>query len=158
MTTKARAKTGPDRGAIGSSYKKHMSRSVWELRGADDGDESRRIGLYHRKSNYSRLHKAFGLSLTVREDENEIARSAVFERVDVRDDVDLSAGLTMRQRIADHMRHGPKTAAEIGEDLDIPAASVRTTLNRMLRAEAVVKLDGPGTRDGRWVNAAKHVT
>ena len=141
---------GADRGAIGSSYKKHMSRSVWELRGAEGPNDSRRIGLYHRKTNYSRLHKAFGLSLTVHEDENEIARSAVFERVDVREDADLSAGLSVPQRIMDYLRSGGKTVAEISEDLGIQQPAARLALNRLGNAEKVTQLDGSGQRGGRW--------
>ena len=52
-----------ERGAIGSSYKRHYSRSEWEMRRSEDGDNFN-VGLYCRKANGSRKPPPIGLALS----------------------------------------------------------------------------------------------
>ena len=81
------------RGAIGSSYKRHYARSEWEMRRAEEGDGFT-IGLYHRKANNARRSPPIGLNIQIESDELGRAQTATFTRSDVQDDPELAKGLS----------------------------------------------------------------
>ena len=118
-----------ERGAIGSSYKRHMSRSVWEMRQAEDGA----MGFYHRKANGSKLATPFGLCLDIREDENHVAQSAIFTRCEVADVPELALGLTKAAQIEGFManeRLEKITPKEAADELGIDLKTAQRTLSR----------------------------
>ena len=130
-----------ERGAIGSSYKRHLARSMWELRrGGDDGNAFE-IGLFHRKSNNSRRSKPFGLKVDIQTDDNEIAQLATFRRCDVEDSPELATSLSIAARIEGMLKRGALDIEEIREDFpDKSAGVVNAELARMVKRGRLTRL------------------
>ena len=130
-----------ERGAIGSSYKRHLARSMWELRrGGDDGNAFE-IGLFHRKANNSRRSKPFGLKVDIQTDDNEIAQLATFRRCDVADSPELVEGLSVSERITAMLKHGAMNASDIVEGMsDKAEQTVRAELARMVKKGRLVNV------------------
>ena len=129
------------RGAIGSSYKRHYARSEWEMRRAEDGDDFT-IGLYHRKANNARRSPPIGLSLEIEEDEYERAQVATFTRSNVADDAELATGLSIPQRIRASLANGALSSAAIREKMpDKPKTSVDGALSKMVKGGQLVRPD-----------------
>ncbi len=127
------------RGAIGSSYKRHYARSEWEMRRAEDGDDFT-IGLYHRKANNARRSAPIGLSLEIETDDYGRAQTATFTRSAVEDDPDLVTGLSIPQRIRASLSNGALTNDGIYERLpDKRQSSIDTALTRMVRAGQLMR-------------------
>ena len=122
-----------DRGAFGSVYKRNSARSLWEMRQSENGEMT--MGLYHRKSNNSRLSPPVGLSLNIIEDDDYTIQAASFRRCDVADlPDDLAGGMTMPQRITATLSRGQLPVETIHESLgDTPPASVNAILSRMVK-------------------------
>jgi hypothetical protein len=67
-------KTEKGKTPFGSTYFTTNARSVWEVRKVQDvGDSDISVGLFHRKSNNTRLHKPIGLRMKFGVDRTEIA-------------------------------------------------------------------------------------
>ena len=130
-----------ERGAIGSSYKRHLARSMWELRrGGADGNAFE-IGLFHRKANNSRRSKPFGLKVDIETDDNEIAQLATFRRCDVADSPELVEGLSVSERITAMLKHGAMNASDIVEGMsDKAEQTVRAELARMVKKGRLVNV------------------
>ena len=122
------------RGAIGSSYKRHYTRSEWEMR-REDGDDFK-VGLYRRKANNAKRASAFsiGLNIEIEEDEDGHPVSATFTPHDVNDSPDLAKGLSIAQRIRSLLRDGKQDIKYIRENLsDKSNPSIDSELSRMVK-------------------------
>ena len=131
------------RGAIGSSYKRHYTRSEWEMR-REDGDDFR-VGLYRRKANNAKRASAFsiGLNIEIEEDEDERPVRAMFTPHDLHDSPDLAKGLSSPQRILAALKHGQMSLEDIYEALsNIPRTTVQPTLTRMVKRGQLVRPQG----------------
>ena len=137
----AKAEGSSEQGPIGSTYKKALARSVWEIRKAE-GDGFR-IGLYHRKSNRGRLHKPIGFEIDVDEDPYHNITEARFSSIQVSDDENLSKGTSAADQLANVLNSGTLSLQDIYDALpDIAKATLRATLSRHRR---FLKND-----DGHW--------
>ena len=121
------------RGAIGSSYKRHYARSEWEMR-REDGDGFT-IGLYHRKANNARkVSGGIGLSVDIESDDDGRAQTATFTRTDVHDSPDLAKGLSIPRRIKVLLRDGSKSLDYIRESIpDENNSSIVSALSWMVK-------------------------
>lgn len=119
-----------DRGAIGSSYKRHMARSVWEMR-RSEGGEKVTIGLYHRKANNSRKSPPIGLTLDILSNNDGVADVAIFERFKLGESAELAEGLPLPKRIMAALKDGALTVEEIRERMpDVTDQSLKKALSR----------------------------
>ena len=128
------------RGAIGSSYKRHYARSEWEMR-REDGDGFT-IGLYHRKANNARkVSGGIGLSIDIESDDDGRAHTATFTRTDVHDSQDLAKGLSIPQRITPLLLDGQKDIDYIREHLtDQSNPSIDAALSWMVKRGQLKRL------------------
>lgn len=104
----------------GSIYKVNLARSVWELRA---GDDSTHLALFHRKVNRGSLRDPVGIKV----EHNEASVTFRQERID---DVRLMKGATWSARIQLALTDGPKTYAQLAEELETTDSTVRTTVSR----------------------------
>lgn len=87
-------------GPIGSVYNLNEARNVWEMRASqEEGSDTSRIGLYHRKTNVGKRHKAFGLEFKFLDDGYDNIDTVWVSEVDVGEDSETRAGLTMQDQI-----------------------------------------------------------
>ena len=111
---------------FGSVYKTNLSRSVFELRKEQEaGEDSMRMGLFHRKANFSKLLSPIGLAATF------TPTAISFGPCQIRDIPALLEGSSHADRIQELLKsEGAMTAKEIAEALAIPQNAVRSTLSR----------------------------
>ncbi len=112
----------------GSAFFTNCARSVWELKKVQEvGEDTIRIGLFHRKANSSRLHRPLGFEFNFADDAISIKRQIVGK--DIPEMVeDLSAG----QRILYYLgEHGKTQYADLLDGTGIAAGSLGPTLKRL---------------------------
>jgi len=126
----------------GSMFFNALARGASEVKSFESpGDDTLSIGIYPRKSNFSRLERPIGLTLRFDGDEGPVTVT----REDLRQVPDLSQRLPVRERILDALCHAPHPLAqgELRERLDDVAANTITkTLSRMMDAKVVIQVDG----------------
>lgn len=120
----------------GSIYKVNLARSVFELKGTQDGDDGH-LALFHRKVNSGGLIPPTGIH--VAHDETMVT----FGREDIQD-AGLVTGMSHPARIARVLRSGAMSVPDLAEETGIGEGIVRVTLNRG-RGKSFVKLP-----DGTW--------
>lgn len=129
---------------FGSAYFHNFARSIWEMKKVQEMEESIvSIGLFHKKSNLSKLYHPIGFKMTF--GENEVA----VESEDVRTVAEFLEVLSNSARIEELLKSGPMVLPEIAKELDLNKEVARATLNRM-------KAKGKSTKVGdKWGLAAK---
>ena len=127
-----------ERGAIGSSYKRHYARSVWEMR--RENEDTFEVGLYHRKANNAKRSAPIGLNIDIQSDEDGRAQIATFTPTQVSDSPVLAKGLSIPQRIKPMLSDGAKTVEYIRHDLsDQSKESIDSSLSWMVRKGIIIR-------------------
>ena len=126
-------------GPFGSVYKINNSRSVFELRQAQETDAERMsLGLYHRKSNRGKLLKPMAFEFVFFDG----GQSLLVERADIKDSPQLAAGMPQQDQIASVLASGGLTPQAIAEETSLNEDSVRRVLVRYKGRRFVKLLDG----------------
>lgn len=133
---------------FGSQFFTAHARGIAQVRRFQDaGDDELHIGIYHRKSNVSKLVKPFGLRVHFDGDEGPVT----FHPQDLRSIPKLATTLSTSDRIIDTLLHeGPQKPREVAEALGITKVAARQALGRLRDRKRVVKLD-----DGRYGAATR---
>ena len=109
----------------GSAYKVNLARSVWELRQGKEADvDAIHLGLYHRKSNNSRLAAPMGLAYR-----NEDGKRVTWSDEPITE-TSLAAGVSIARRVDAAVKEGPITDAELADALGVEVKAVRVPLSR----------------------------
>lgn len=109
----------------GSVFFTAYSRQIWECRKIQEPEEvSIETGLFHRKSNTSRLHKPIGVKWVFEDNRTSL------ERCSAKDISSLVGELSLREQIQDVLKSGPMSVTELCEELGEKQDVVRMTLNR----------------------------
>ncbi len=111
---------------FGSTFWHNGSRSTWYVKrsaASPDGSELT-IGLFNRKANLGRLASAVGYRITFADDRT------TFALTDVREVADLAARLPIWQRMAQLLRGGSMTVADIAEELGEHVDTVKKAAQR----------------------------
>lgn len=143
----AKESLGRGRGVFGSVFYFNSARSVWELKQVQEvGEDEISLGLYHRKSNVSRLHSPLGFKIVFNED------SYVVGQQDLSEVPALQRGQSTQVQILGLLRHGSMKVVALKEELDISDNAVRQALAKLKRAEKVIKVgDEWGLREGTYL-------
>jgi hypothetical protein len=134
---------------FGSAFFEFGSRNRWLIRKSqDEGAETVRIGLYHKKASDDRRFTSMGLAFKFDQVRDAVTVSAA--RVD--EDPELLKNASQPTRIRAMLRETEfckATVEDIAKATGIPATSVKTQLGRM---NGVVNLGGHGGRGnkGLW--------
>jgi hypothetical protein len=113
----------------GSVFNKNFARSTWELRKEQEvGADESILGLFHKKSNLSRLHSPIGLRVS----QNCASDTIRYEPCDLAETLELQRGLPIASRIRAFLERdgGLYTAREIADAIAAPLATVKSTLSR----------------------------
>jgi hypothetical protein len=114
-----------DKKPFGSIFWHNSARSTWYVQAAETADDgAMRLGLFHRKSNLGRRYSPVSFALTFTPERTE------FRRADIADSPDLSAKLTVRQRMQVFLRTGARTVEEIAAEFNVKPDTVRRTAQR----------------------------
>ncbi len=119
-----------DQKPFGSVFYHNGFRSTWYIAQADPEGETAgsdgplSVGLWNRKSNLSRRHRPIGLELAFTPD------SVTVSRVDLATVEGLSSKLPLWRRIEAVVKRGPKTVAELVEELSASDRGIRYALRR----------------------------
>jgi hypothetical protein len=117
---------GADRRPFGSAFWHNGARSTWFAKTAEatPGSGIVTVGLYHRKANMGGLRPPVGLEIRFTEDRT------VFRRIELMDNADLAAGLSVRQRMAHLLRGGAMSPEELAAELQAEPETVKRTARR----------------------------
>lgn len=113
----------------GSVFHQNFARSVWEIQKQQEvGEDGSVLGLFHRKSNLSRLHHPIGLKVQQASDGNRIR----YEACDLDTVAELADKLPLPSRIRNLLESDgtPRTSKQIADELGEKLTVVRTTLGR----------------------------
>jgi|CXWL01.1.fsa_nt_gi hypothetical protein len=130
----------------GSVFNSNFSRSVWEVQKQQDiGDNGMILGLFHRKSNLSRLHPPIGLKAT----QDQVGSRIRFESFDLAQAEELEKSLPVASRIRTFLERDGNVykAREIAEELDIKLSVVKFTLSKHKAVKWQMVGEG---RDAGW--------
>jgi hypothetical protein len=120
---------------IGTAYFRNTPRSVWEVRKAQlSGEDKLSVGLFHKKTNVSKVFPPIGISITFRDD------TIVFEREDVRGVAEFVEELSTSQRILGLLKNGTMTTKEIAAQISRSYDVTSVTLKRMMKRQQVIKV------------------
>ena len=141
------AKNAETKTIFGSVFYTNLARSVWEVQTYQDvGGDSISLGLFHRKSNLSRLQRPFGVEFIF---EDDLGPIKVFPR-DVVDIPAVGEKAPVRERIIALLpRSGPLKPKEVAKRLGAYEGTVRKELKRMRDRGLVAQLN-----DGRYAAQA----
>ena len=120
---------------FGSVYFFNESRSIWEVNHSVEEEGKLEVGMFHRKSNNSRLYHPIGFSFAFLED------LTMVESQDVRDIVGFMKHLKLATQIEALLKLGSLDKKRIAKELDAKPDSVRVTLYKMKKNQQVVELE-----------------
>jgi hypothetical protein len=128
-------------GPYGSVVKYNRSRSQFEIRKSQDvGEDFLELSLIHRKHNEGKLLKPIGIRIKFNENTGGQLGSVIFQSCNVADNPELSRTLPLSFQVKNLLRQGPLTMREIVEMLEKSEDSIKTTLSRMAKKGAIIKL------------------
>ena len=130
---KAEAKT-----PYGSIYFWNNSRNIWEIRKVQNvGEDEISIGLFHRKSNISKLCKPIGLKFSYLEDKIKVSRQ------DIEEVEEFHNELPLRTRIINLIKsEGLLTSEEIAERLNKGLHVIRARLHELKKKDIIINVKG----------------
>jgi hypothetical protein len=115
-----------DQRPFGSVFWHNSARATWFVKLAHTSTDGRllTIGLYNRKTNLGPQLPAVGYAIDFDPDRT------TFSRINVADIGELAEGLPLWQRIREMVKHGPKTLAELADELDSKPDTVKKAVQR----------------------------
>lgn len=129
----------------GAGIFEYYSRSIWECRKSQSqGENEMHIALHHRKANEDMLHRTFAYHLYF----NESKTTVSLERA--QDVPEFAQDLPIKPRMLEELGHGPLTAKELAENLDVSNSLISKYLTLMKGEKKVVKL-----AENRWGKAVE---
>lgn len=118
---------GNDKRPFGSTFWHNGARACWYAEQTDAStDNSIQVGLFNRKQ--SRGSRPAAIAFDIEYGPNN--GSIMIHPADVADDAELSTKLPLRQRMQRLLQSGPRTIADIAEQLDAKPDSVEKTAKR----------------------------
>ena len=128
LTIAHKSKTASGTGPFGSVYWTNYPRSIFEVKAAQEaGSDFFDVALVHKKANNGHIMKAFGLRFTFQSDPERVFIS----RQRVVDIPELEGEASVADRLTAILgKFGRMTVPQLAEETDIPAASIRSSLNR----------------------------
>lgn len=134
-----RRSEGIEKEIYGTVFFTNYGRNNWEIKKTQQIDEDEFIvGLFHRKTNLSKLHKPIGLRFEFGDGWTKV------KLVDLQATA-LSAALPISEQILEILKHGSLTTLEIVESLSITRSNADVTLKRLRDKRLIIKvLDGWG--------------
>jgi hypothetical protein len=119
------AKNSETKSIFGSVFFFNLSRNVFELKKAQESQEDvLRVGLHHRKSNLTKLHRPFGLELTFAPEQVK------FSSFDLGTDAELAKDLPLKDRMVKALEQGAMTARDLADQLDAQLGQVKVRLSQ----------------------------
>ena len=124
------------KGAFGSAYKEHLSRSLIQVEAGDRSAEhgTLNIRLRHKKTNFGALCDPFDVELTFSEEEIS-ARVRELTPSDRAQESTLNA----RDRVIAALEDGPAYPDELAESTGLARSTIKNEVNRLKKAERVEK-------------------
>jgi len=126
--------------AYGSVVKYNRARKQFLVKKTQvPGDDFIEMALVNKKFNLGKLHKPIGIRINFTNDDNGNPERIDFLDCAIVDNPELARTMPMWERIANELKTGPHTLAEIADTLDTTQASAKTILYKY--KTAFVKVD-----------------
>lgn len=122
---------------FGSTFWHNMARSTWLVRKEQQaGDSGLSVGMFHKKANSGPLSPPLGFQIAFGDGRTTIRRT------DVRDVPGLAEHVSTSSRIRHAIKGGPKSYAELAEELEVGKDAVRKAAERGARGTGPFVLVG----------------
>jgi DNA polymerase-1 len=133
-----------NKGAFGSAYKEHLSRSLIQIEGGGKGAEENvlTVRVRHKKTNFSALRDPFEVQIT-------FSKDTITTEARELDSEDLSAEQTLNstERVVQALKGGPAFPTEIEDKTGLALGTVKNVLTR-LKKQGRVKETGERDKTG----------
>jgi hypothetical protein len=118
---------------FGSNFYYQSFRRIWyaQAEAEPDADGRKVIGIWDRKANTARKRPPFGIALTVRDGFANVGPC------DLGQSCELTEKLPLWRQLQSILRSGPASVEDLAEQTGKPAATVRTTMNRLKQVFAL---------------------
>lgn len=114
---------GDSQRPFGSVYWHNGARATWFVKASDrDNQQALDVTFLNRKANLERRERPLGFRLSFEPKVTRIEKTKVSAAA--------NTALTLRERIYDAVRQKPKTYAELAQQLDTDAGTIRVTVSR----------------------------
>jgi hypothetical protein len=111
---------------FGSQFWYALCRSIWFVAAQQSSDSGRLVvGMFHKKSNLSRLMPAVGFAFDFRDGTTTVSRCDL-----AAESTELASRLPLWQRLQDALRRGPRTLGELSAELDAKVDTLDKTVRR----------------------------
>ena len=117
-----------NKGAFGSAYKEHLSRSLIQIEGGGKGAEENvlAVRVRHKKTNFSALRDPFEVKITFSKD--TITTEA--RELDA-DDLSTEQTLNSTERVVKALESGPAFPMEIGDKTGLALGTVKNVITKL---------------------------
>lgn len=114
-----------DHKPFGSSFWHNSARATWFAKAAAAPADPRRltVGLFNRKSNLTRLHASLAFEFLFDDTRTDV------RRVDLAEIHELAVQLPVWQRVANVLKAGPRTIAELAQELAVKPDTVKKAVS-----------------------------
>ncbi|PLS85348.1 MAG: hypothetical protein CYG60_13100, partial [Actinobacteria bacterium] len=117
-----------NKGAFGSAYKEHLSRSLIQIEGGGKGAEENvlTVRVRHKKTNFSALRAPFEVQIT-------FSKDAIATKARELDSEDLSAEQTLNstERVTQALKGGPAFPTEIEDRTGLALGTVKNVITKL---------------------------
>src|SRR5215211_5351952 len=117
-----------NKGAFGSAYKEHLSRSLIQIEGGGKGAEENvlTVRVRHKKTNFSALRDPFEVQIT-------FSKDAIATEARELDSEDLSAQQTLNstERVIQALKGGPAFPTEIEDKTSLALGTIKNALTKL---------------------------
>lgn len=132
---------------FGSAYYLNFPRIVWEAEAIADEDTETltpkvAVALVNVKINNGRLLKRHGLQVQFENTADGQANKIFVSKVDLAKIEEMAHKVPLRDRIAEELRGGARTAQELSESLDVQENTLRVKVSQMKTRGELVSLPG----------------
>jgi hypothetical protein len=116
----------------GSSYKKHLSRSVFQIEAREGDPDERRVTIRHKKTNFGPLMDPFGAKITFEHQRITVEADALTQA-----ELAEEVGVNTSKRILTALEAGPMFPAELQEALGVTLKTIKNRLTDLRNAGKV---------------------
>jgi len=125
----------------GNSYKKHLSRSVFQIEAREGDPDERRVTIRHKKTNFGPLMVPFGAKITF-EHERITVEADELSQADLAEEATVNTS----KRILIALENGPMFPSELQESLGV---TLKTVKNRLFDLKKSGRVRETGVMSGQ---------
>jgi len=131
----AKETTEKEKTPFGSVYFYNYARNVYQLVKHEEEEDEMTLGLWHKKCNFGKKNPPVGFTIKF------TLEGVTFTREDISEIPDAWHRLSVSTKILGLLKHGPRSAPEIAEELGVKEDVARVSLNRLAKKNKIIRVN-----------------